>query len=105
MPTAAHATYYSAAGYISWYNGEGKVGYNGKILTSRDCATDEERDNPDGGTIIYVNDDTTGTSKQFYKYDVCNCPEDVVLDLTVTGLKSFGHPLSDGYFRGRYFHR
>ncbi len=104
IPTAAHATYYSASGYISWYNGEGKIGYDEKKLTSSDCATDQERDNPPAGTKIYVNDDTTGKSKEFYKYDVCNCPEDVVLDLTKTGWKSFGHSLDEGYLRGRYFH-
>lgn len=31
IPTAAHATYFfTAAGYISWYSGEGKVGLIGQ---------------------------------------------------------------------------
>lgn len=38
-PTIAQAKYYEAIGKISWYNGEGKMGYDGKILNHRDCAT------------------------------------------------------------------
>lgn len=62
-------------------------------------------DNPPAGTIIYVNDDTTGTSYNFYKLDVGNFPSGVVLDLTLNGWKTFGHNPNDGYFKGRYFHR
>lgn len=66
-PVAAHATYYTATGRISWYDGEGKVGYDGKVLISRDCATHMKYDNPGGGTIIYVLDTLTQESGTFYK--------------------------------------
>ncbi|WP_154694861.1 hypothetical protein [Clostridium botulinum] len=32
VPTVAHAEYYKASGYISWYNGENKMGYDGMML-------------------------------------------------------------------------
>ncbi|GEP65702.1 hypothetical protein CBE01nite_34700 [Clostridium beijerinckii] len=104
IPAPAQAEYYSASGLISRYNGEGKVGYDGKTLTSSDCATKQYVDNPPAGTEIYVNDDTNRKSYHFFKYDVGNFPSGVVLDLTYSGWAKFGHPSSLGHFQGRYYH-
>ena len=101
----AEAKYYSATGKISWYLGEGHIGYNGKIITGMDCATKKSVDNPPGGTPIYVTDLSNGAKGTFFKNDVGSLKPGVVLDLTYKGFAVyFGHLDSDGYFNGTYYH-
>jgi hypothetical protein len=54
FPMKANAAFYSAKGNISFYDGEGKKGSDGKIIDVEDCATKQNVDNPKGGTAIYV---------------------------------------------------
>lgn len=101
----AQAKYYSATGKVSLYLGQGKIGYDGTVITGSDCATNLSTDNPPAGTPIYVTDLSNGTKGTFYKYDVGNFPSGVILDLTYNGfVVKFGYLGGDGYFHGTYYH-
>jgi hypothetical protein len=54
LPTSSAFANYTFLGWISWYNGVGQVGSDGKVLGLYDCATKIGFDEPPKGTKIYA---------------------------------------------------
>jgi hypothetical protein len=99
-------------GNITWYNGVGKMGSDGKILTVKDCATKIGLDEPPAGTQIYLYKNPSGViSDILNKYDVGTLPT-AVLDISKNemtnvfqvpaGVTSGG--IAYGSFSGYYGH-
>ncbi len=90
------------SGNITWYNGVGKKGADGKKLGHWDAATKMGFDVPKKGTKLRV---TTKAKPHkvitVYKYDVGRMPN-AVLDVSPKAFKALGYKTSKGVVKGHY---
>ena len=99
----ASAGYYSARGNISFYYGDGQVGYDGKVLGLNDCATKIGQDNPPAGTPIYLTNLEDQSKRTLYKWDRGTLPN-AVLDITYSTWITYQYPTIKGVFSGSCYH-
>lgn len=93
------------SGYITWYNGVGKVGADGKRLGHRDCATKMGFDVPRKGTKIRAYSKAKPKKViTVYKYDVGRMPG-AVLDVSPKAFRALGFPTSKGKVAGHYTYK
>lgn len=99
LPADAKTVY----GNISWYNGVGKIGSDGKILGDWDCATKIGGDNPLPGTVLKAHVYSQQQGITCYKWDTGTLPN-AVLDVMPKAFQALGRPLSDGLASGFYYY-
>jgi len=101
-------TYVLGEGWVTWYDGVGKVGADGKILTNENCATKMSIDNPPYNSEIRVRNLSNDKVGYVYKADVGSLPN-AVLDIMPDKMRdTFGAPVDKekgtGRFNGRTYH-
>lgn len=87
-------------GVISFYDGEGKKGSDGKILTKYDVAVSYVDRFLPKGTIILTTNETKNIKKTLYKWDYGSFGANVILDVQRSMFIEMGGIISDGYFKG-----
>ena len=88
-------------GHVSFYDGEGSVGSDGKVLTKYDVAVGiADKHVPKGTTILTLNTDTN-IKKTLYKWDYGSFGGTVILDIQRSMFIEMGGVINDGYFNGR----
>lgn len=93
------------SGYITWYNGVGKVGADGKRLGHWDCATKMGFDVPRKGTKIRAYSKAKPKKAiTVYKYDVGRLPG-AVLDVSPKAFRALGYSTSKGKVAGHYTYK
>lgn len=88
-------------GHVSFYDGQGSVGSDGKILSKFDVAVSyANRHIPKGSTVLTLNRDTN-VMKTLYKWDYGSFGGTVILDVQRSMFIEMGGVIRDGYFNGR----
>ncbi|GIM45737.1 hypothetical protein DNHGIG_12860 [Collibacillus ludicampi] len=91
-------------GNITYYNGEGKIGADGKVLSSYDCATKIGFDEPPAGTRIAVRNLDNNRLAFVYKWDRGSLPNAVLDVMPYVFSNILGQDTYYGIIHGRYFH-
>lgn len=87
-------------GHVSFYDGQGSVGSDGKILTKFDVAVSyADRYLPKGSTILTLNR-TKNIKKTLYKWDYGSFGGTVILDVQRSMFTEMGGIINNGYFDG-----
>ncbi|MBU8726158.1 MULTISPECIES: RlpA-like double-psi beta-barrel domain-containing protein [Bacillus] len=90
------------SGNITWYNGVGKKGADGKRLGHWDAATKMGFDVPKKGTKLRVRTKAKPHKViTVYKYDVGRLPN-AVLDVSPKAFRALGYKTSKGIVKGYY---
>lgn len=98
------AGYTSPVGGVTWYTDTYGM-YNNNVLGYHDCATDMNYDNCPQNTQIRLTCISTGRLAYYRKNDCGNLRRyNHIVDLRPEAFESFGFPLSQGVFQGRYVH-
>lgn len=97
-----------AEGWITWYDGVGKIGNHDNVLKNDDCATKMDYDRPSSNQKINVRNLDNDKTSVVYKNDVGGLPN-AVLDIMPDKMKDdFGVSVdkknNSGRFNGRYFY-
>ncbi|MDA1477082.1 septal ring lytic transglycosylase RlpA family protein [Bacillus changyiensis] len=102
----ASAKVKKVSGYITWYNGVGKRGADGKRLGHWDCATKMGFDVPRKGTKIRAYSKAKPKKViTVYKYDVGRMPRGAVLDVSPRAFRALGFSTSKGKIKGHYYYK
>ncbi len=101
-------TYVLGEGWVTWYDGVGKKGSDGKVLTNDDCATKMAYDIPSPSTPVRVRNLNNNIVGYVYKWDIGGLPNAVVDIMPDKMEYTFKQPVDrkkgTGRFDGRMFH-
>jgi hypothetical protein len=102
------SNYVLGVGWVTWYDGVGKIGDHNNILTNDDCATKYAIDNPIDGTQIALRNLENNVLGYVIKNDNGGLPN-AILDIMPDKMSNtFGAKVDQyagtGRFNGRYFH-
>lgn len=101
-------SYVMGEGWVTWYDGVGKIGADNKKLTNDNCATKMDYDRPPYNTEIRVRNLSNDIVKNVYKADIGSLPNSV-LDIMPDKMNDdFDSPVDKkkglGRFNGRTYY-
>jgi hypothetical protein len=100
---AAYAKF-EAYGKISYYNGVGSIGSDGKVLEDYDCATKIGFDEPPAGTLIWAHNNDNGKIAAVQKWDTGTFSPGVILDVMPTVFtNALGGSIDAGFINNGYY--